>query len=129
MKSEIQRAFCLLDSLPLDGMGINHSRSDIAVAQQLLDGADIIIGLQEMAGETVPERMGGSSFCDFVLLNGPSDRFADMAFEDGNACIPVYQELRLISWPGKRTATPVPEQHFYIFYPMNQTGKYPRTRR
>ena len=33
LNSEIERALCLFDGLTFDRMGIDHGRSDIAVAQ------------------------------------------------------------------------------------------------
>jgi hypothetical protein len=35
-------------------VGINHRRSHIAVPQQFLNGANVVVRLQQMAGETVP---------------------------------------------------------------------------
>ena len=39
----------------------DHGRSDIAMAEQLLYGSNVIIGLQKMAGETVAKGMGGDT--------------------------------------------------------------------
>jgi hypothetical protein len=36
-------------------MGVNHRGPDIGVAQQGLNGADVVVGLQEMGGETVAQ--------------------------------------------------------------------------
>ena len=38
-------------------MGIDHRRSDVGMAQQRLDRADVVVGLQEMGGKTVTERV------------------------------------------------------------------------
>ena len=56
--SEIERAFDLFDGLAPYCVSIYHGRSYITVSQHLLNGADIIIGLQEMSCETMPKGMG-----------------------------------------------------------------------
>ena len=56
---KIERTFGLFFCLALDGMGINHRGSHIAVTQQFLNRTDIIIGLQQMTGKTVTKGMGG----------------------------------------------------------------------
>ncbi len=35
--------------------GVDHRRPDVAVAQELLDRADIVIGLKEMSCKAVPK--------------------------------------------------------------------------
>ena len=52
-------------------MGIDHCSSEIAVPEQLLNCTDIIIGLEQMAGKTVAEGMGGSPFSELSFI----DRF------------------------------------------------------
>lgn len=79
-KSEIQRTFRLFDGLALNSMGVNHRSPDIAVSQQLLNRTNIIIGLQQMAGKTLPEGVGGSPFSKLSLIDRPFYRFLDMGF-------------------------------------------------
>ena len=45
LRLEVKRAFGLFDGLTFDGMGIDHGRSYIAVPQQFLNRANIVIGL------------------------------------------------------------------------------------
>ena len=52
-ESKIQWAPRLLERAALDRMRIDHRRSDIAVAEQLLNRANVVIGLQEVACKTV----------------------------------------------------------------------------
>lgn len=49
----IQRA---ADATPtaIQDMGVDHGGRHIAVAQQFLDGPNVIAGLQEVCGERVP---------------------------------------------------------------------------
>jgi hypothetical protein len=55
---EIERTFRLLDGYAPHGMRVYHCGSHIAVAKQLLNRADVIVGLQQMAGEAVAKRVG-----------------------------------------------------------------------
>jgi len=77
---KIKPVFGLFDGLSFDCMRINHGGSDITVTQQFLNCADIIVGLQQVAGKTVPESMGGCAFRDFSLPYCPFDCFLDMGF-------------------------------------------------
>lgn len=56
--SEIKWAFYLFDSLVFDRMSIYYGRPYIAVSQHLLNGADIVVGLQQMGCETMPKGVG-----------------------------------------------------------------------
>jgi len=38
-------------------MGVDHGGGDIAMAQQLLDGADVVAACQQMGGEAVAQGM------------------------------------------------------------------------
>ncbi len=62
--SQIQWTFRFLECRARDGLGVDHRRLDIAVPQQVLDRADIVAGLQQMAGEAVTERVRRDTFCD-----------------------------------------------------------------
>ena len=55
--SKIKRAFGLFCRGAFDGMRVNHRGSQVAVAQELLNGPNVVIGLQQMAGKGVSERM------------------------------------------------------------------------
>ena len=66
--------------LGLDGMGVDHRGSHIAVAHHLLNGANVVIGLQQVAGETVAEGVGRGALGDFRLFHRQADRFLHMGF-------------------------------------------------
>ena len=57
LRAEVERALALLLRPALHRVRVDHRRLHVAVAQHFLDRADVIVGLQQMAGETVPERM------------------------------------------------------------------------
>ena len=78
--SAIQRALRLLERGALHGMRVNHRRFHTTMAQQLLDRADIIIRLQQMAGETVPKRVRCCPFRDLCVFHSLAQRLLYMRF-------------------------------------------------
>ena len=61
-------------------MGVNHGGPDITVSKKLLDGPDIVIGLEQMACKAVAKGMGGCPFGELQSFNNGLNRFLDMAF-------------------------------------------------
>jgi hypothetical protein len=51
-------------------MGVYHRRPYVAVAEQFLDGADIIAILQKVRGEGVAESVTGGAFGDGGAVGG-----------------------------------------------------------
>jgi hypothetical protein len=62
------------------GGGVDHRRLDVLVAQQLLDGAHVIVVLQEVCGEAVAQAVGADRFDDARPLRRLADRFLQPAF-------------------------------------------------
>ena len=60
-----------------EDVGIDHGRFDIFMAEELLDGADIVAGDQQMGGEAVPEGVAADLFADTSGARGGVDGFAD----------------------------------------------------
>ncbi len=60
-------------------MGVNHGGFDIFVAQQFLDGADVVAILQEVGGEAVTKGVATDPLRDPGFLDGLFDRFLDAA--------------------------------------------------
>ena len=60
-------------------MSVNHSGFNAAVAQHFLNCADVIIGLQQVAGVAVPQGVGGSPFGNLRLAYGFFDSFLGMS--------------------------------------------------
>ena len=54
----VKRALCLFDGPGFDRVGIDHHCPHVAMTQKLLDGSDVIIGLQQVAGKTMTECVG-----------------------------------------------------------------------
>jgi hypothetical protein len=42
----------------VEDVGVNHRGGDVVVAEELLDGADVVTGLEEMGGKGMSERVG-----------------------------------------------------------------------
>ena len=59
-------------------MGIDHRGLDVAVAKKLLDRTDVVIGLQKMRRERVPESVAGDSLGKFSLSDSFVKRLLDV---------------------------------------------------
>ncbi len=59
----------------VEHMGIEHRRFDIAMAQQLLDGSNVIAAFEQVGGERMAERMARGSFRETGRRHGVSDSF------------------------------------------------------
>jgi len=71
-------------------MGIDHGGSDIAVPKQLLNCADVVIGLQQVAGKTMAKRMGRCALWYLSCVDGPLDCFLDMGFMEIIASVFIF---------------------------------------
>ena len=86
-------------------MRINHGGSDIAVAEQFLDGADVVIGLQQVARKTVPKRMRRRPLADPRRFHGPLDGFLHMRLVQ--MITPVFPGcLNISQLPGREKPLP-----------------------
>ena len=63
----------------VEDVGVDHGSGDVAVTEELLDGSDVVAGLEEMGGEAVPEGVAGGGFRE---LGGPAGGM-ECALEDG----------------------------------------------
>ena len=61
-------------------MGIDHGGSDITMPQQLLDGADIKIGLQQVTGKAMAKGMRRYPLADLCAPHRAPDRLLNMRF-------------------------------------------------
>jgi hypothetical protein len=64
---------------PVEDMGIDHSRFHVLVSQQLLHGADVIAGLEQMSGEGMAESVGANGFVDPRQAGSLPDRLLQAA--------------------------------------------------
>jgi hypothetical protein len=51
-------------SAPVEDACIDHRRPHVVVSEQLLDGADVVPGLQKTGRETVPQAVRRAGFVD-----------------------------------------------------------------
>lgn len=58
IRLKIQRTLCLFHGPARDATRVNHGRPHIAVAKELLDGADVVVRLKQMRGKAVAEGIG-----------------------------------------------------------------------
>ncbi len=68
---------------PVENVGVDHRRRDIAVAQEFLDRPDVVTDVEEVRGERVAERMTGGKLGDAgqpcrVLERPLQDRFVSV---------------------------------------------------
>jgi len=62
------------EGAPVEDVGVNHRCGYVAVAQELLDGPDVVTCLEEVGGESVPERVAGGGFEEVCGLAGGAER-------------------------------------------------------
>ncbi len=72
---KVQRTLRILVRVALDRVGVDHRCPYIAVPQEFLDRANIVVRLQKMASIAVPQGMGRCALGDRRLLYRLLDRF------------------------------------------------------
>jgi hypothetical protein len=63
-------------------VGVDHRGPHIGVAQERLDGSGIVVRLEEMSGEGMPERVGGDPFGELCFLHGAMQRLLEARVMD-----------------------------------------------
>src|SRR2546430_13400073 len=76
---QIKRTLSRLE-VGFDGMGVDHRGSHIAVAQHLLNLADVVVRLQQMRCERVPKRVRSHPLGNSRLAGRRLDRPLDLGF-------------------------------------------------
>jgi hypothetical protein len=61
-------------------VSVNHGGLHVLVAEQFLDGANVVTILEEMRGKTVPEGVGRDGLVDSRKLGGAFDSFLQAGF-------------------------------------------------
>jgi len=51
----------------IEDVGVDHGGRDVAVAQKLLDGPDVVAGFEQVRGEAVAEAMAAGGLADSSL--------------------------------------------------------------
>ena len=68
------------EAAALEDVGVDHGGFDILVAEQFLDGADVVAILQKVGGEAVTEGMRGDGLVYFGEAGGLSDGLLENAW-------------------------------------------------
>lgn len=80
----------------MEDVGVDHGGFDVFVAEEFLDGADVVAALEEVGGEGVAEGVGCDAFVDSCGLLGFADGALEGGFVDvvagGFACLGVGVE-------------------------------------
>ena len=63
----------------VEDVGVDHGGGDVAVAEEFLDGADVVAGLKEVGREAVAEAVARGGFGEV----GGYDRFVKRPLKDG----------------------------------------------
>jgi len=66
----------------VEDVGVDHCRADVLVAEQFLDGADVVPVQQQVRGEAMAEGVAGSLFVDLGFLEGLFQRSLYGAFRE-----------------------------------------------
>jgi len=106
-------------------MRVEHGRADVLVAQQFLNGPDVIAVLEQMGGERVPERVAGSRFHQARpadgLLDGPLQDNLVEVVPSALAGISLYVDTRCgedpMPSPFPARAWVLPRQSIGQFHP------------
>jgi len=77
---EIQRALHLFLGFARDAMQIDHRRSDVRVAKEHLDRAEVVTRLKQVRGITMAKGVRGDAFRQFRLSDRFIQRILNMRF-------------------------------------------------
>ena len=85
------------EAATLKNVSVDHGGFDILVAEEFLDSANVVTGLEEMGGETVAKGVRGDVFVDFCEVGGFSDGFLFGGFAKmmaaGNSSTRVFGKI------------------------------------
>jgi hypothetical protein len=66
----------------VEHVGANHRRRNVFVTEELLNGPDVVVGLKEMGGKSVPKAMDTDGFAYVREAYGGVDRCLEVALVD-----------------------------------------------
>ena len=75
----IQRALCAAAAF-LEDVGVDHRCADVCVAEQLLDGAEVVAVFEEVGRERVAKGVARCAFGDFGELDRAAQGFLHGGF-------------------------------------------------
>lgn len=85
----------------LEHVGVDHGGLDVFMAEQILDGADVVTGFEQVGGEAVAQSVAGGAFFEAGQFGGAADGFLDGAGAEvvaaGDACAGIDRK----AWGGE----------------------------
>ena len=69
-------------SRSIENMSVDHRCSDVRVTEQLLNGSDIVAGLQQMSGKRMAKRVNAYAGLQAGFLSSSFNRFLKSVFVD-----------------------------------------------
>ena len=94
-------------------MGVDHRRLHVAMAQQFLDGPDVMTGFEKMGRERVAERVARGSPGEAFFDNGVSYGSLHQGFVDVMAILLFYGSA-IFALLQAGTSSRIPDQHCAI---------------
>ena len=61
----------------VEDVGVDHGGGDVAVAEEFLDGADVVAGLEQVRSKAVAKAVAGCALGELCLLNGTREGALD----------------------------------------------------
>ena len=74
----------------MQDVGVDHGHRDVAMAEELLHGADVVAALEEVRGKRVPEGVARHPFGDSGRIGGTVDRPLDDRFVEMMAAFRAF---------------------------------------
>ena len=103
-------------------VGVNHRGRDILVAEEFLDGTNIITVLQQMGSKTVPKGMAACRFFDTAGSNGILDGVLKVSLRHVMAA--SFAAARVdCDFLGREDILPGPFARGFRIFPVQGTGK------
>ena len=90
----------------LEDVGIDHGGADVLVAEEGLDGADVVTGFEEMGGEAMAEGVATGVLEDAGGMDGPLDGLLEGGFGDVMSADDARRGLTARRPEGKRYCQP-----------------------
>src|SRR5205814_4739021 len=77
--------------------GVDHRRADVAMAEQLLDGPDVVTVVEQVRGEGMPERVTARVLEDAGLAQGALDGTLDDGLVQVMAAALAGESLHIVA--------------------------------
>jgi hypothetical protein len=79
----------------IEDVGVDHGRADVAVAQQFLDGPDVVAGFQQVCGERMPQGVTARRLRNPGCAEGDGERTLDRGLMQVMAPTPAGERVSI----------------------------------